>query len=114
MTKEATNILPDKQAETNLYCKAYLKAKKDAEKAEAERKDAGNILLASTGEYAGTYKTQKYAFTVVGESTTKTIKAKWDEIQKLYPSLYAKLVEKELVIETEGIKNAYITGVREL
>ena len=111
MAKEVIEIINNIE-EINAYCEQYDTNKVLKERAETLQKEAATALLVTSGEFAGTYGTKEWKFTVVGAKEKDDVKVDTDALKEKFPIIYEQLRQAGVLTETKKSTKAYITGVK--
>lgn len=98
--------------EVDAYCEQYDTNKLLKERAETLQKEAATALLVSTGEFAGTYGTKAWKFTVVGAKEKDDVKVDTDALKEKFPVIYEQLKQAGVLTEAKKVTKAYITAVK--
>ena len=100
--------------ECNVYCEQYYNAGKEENKAKALKNEARDALLITTGEFAETYTTKTWQFTVVGAYDRTAWKVDAETLKTKYPVIFEQLVQAEILTEETSHCSAKITNVKPL
>lgn len=113
-TMATTNIIEivNNIEEVNAYCEQYDTNKLLKERAETLQKEAATALLVTSGEFAGTYGTKAWKFTVVGAKEKDEVKVNTDALKEKFPVIYEQLKQAGVLTEIKSTKKAYIMAVK--